>query len=52
MDDEDVDNYGDVDIIISSFTYTFTSVPKKYIELWKESECDILILENKLITKE
>jgi hypothetical protein len=52
MDDGDVDNDGDVDIIISSFTYTFTPVPKKYEELWKESECDILILENKLITKE
>lgn len=51
MDDGDIDNDGDLDIIISSFTYTFTPVPKKYEEFWKESECDILILENKLITK-
>lgn len=48
MDQGDVDNDGDQDIILSSFTYSFTPVPKIISSLWKESKVDLMVLENKL----
>lgn len=48
MDTGDVDNDGDEDIILSSFTYVFTPVPDKLSKLWKEKNVDIMLLENKL----
>jgi len=48
MDTGDVDNDGDEDIILSSFTYVFTPVPDKLSKLWKEKNADIMLLENKL----
>lgn len=49
MDAGDVDQDGDDDIILSSFTYAFTPVPKDLSLLWDESNADLLILENKLV---
>ncbi|MEA1785333.1 VCBS repeat-containing protein [Arenibacter sp. GZD96] len=46
MDAADVDGDGDEDIVLSSFTYAFTPVPKKLSDVWKESDIDILWLEN------
>lgn len=51
MDAADVDGDGDQDIILSSFTYVFTPVPKNLSELWKEEKTDIMWLENILKTK-
>lgn len=48
MDSGDVDQDGDIDIILSSFSYSFTPVPKKLNEAWRKSDVDLLILENKL----
>jgi hypothetical protein len=51
MDASDIDNDGDDDIILSSFTYVFTPVPVDLSKLWKEKNVDIMLLENKLINK-
>ena len=48
MDAGDIDNDGDDDIILSSFTYVFTPVPKHLSKLWEEKNVDIMVLENKL----
>lgn len=48
MDSGDIDHDGDQDIILSSFTYGFTPVPKDLEKQWNESKTDILILENVL----
>jgi len=48
MDAGDVDNDGDEDIILSSFTYIFTPVPAHLSKLWNEKNVDIMILENTL----
>ncbi len=48
LDAGDVDQDGDLDIVLSSFTYTFTPVPKQLSQLWKEREVDLLLLENTL----
>ncbi len=48
MDSSDIDNDGDQDIILSSFDQIFTPVPKNLETKWKESNADILILENSL----
>ncbi|CAM4378426.1 FG-GAP-like repeat-containing protein [Zobellia nedashkovskayae] len=47
MDKGDVDDDGDQDIILSSFTYSFTPVPKDISSIWKESKVDMILLENK-----
>lgn len=49
MDIGDVDNDGDDDIILSSFTYAFTPVPQAISELWNENNLEVLILENTLV---
>jgi len=48
MDAGDVDNDGDDDIILSSFTYVFTPVPDDLSKYWNEKNADLMILENKL----
>ena len=48
MDKGDIDKDGDMDILLSSFTYTFTPVPSNLSKQWSESNTDVLILENLL----
>ena len=48
MDAGDIDNDGDDDIILSSFTYVFTPVPDKLTTYWNEQNADLMVLENKL----
>ncbi len=48
MDSGDIDNDGDEDIILSSFSLSFTPVPEHWAKLWKEKDVDIMILENML----
>lgn len=48
MDSADIDNDGDEDIVLSSFTYYFTPVPEILKYKWNSSFTDILILENTL----
>ena len=48
MDSGDIDQDGDYDIILSSFTYVFTPVPNDLAEYWSKTNTDILILENKV----
>ncbi len=48
IDAGDIDNDGDEDIILSSFTYVFTPVPKELSELWEEKNVDLMILKNTL----
>ncbi|WP_373519209.1 FG-GAP repeat domain-containing protein [Pricia sp.] len=49
MDAGDVDKDGDDDIVLSSFTYVFTPVPKEVTHLWETSNVDLMVLENKLV---
>ena len=46
MDATDIDNEGDKDIVLSSFTYYFTPVTAILKAKWDRSPTDILILEN------
>lgn len=48
MDAADVDGDGDEDIVLSSFTYVFSPLPKELKTRWDESNVDIVLLENKL----
>ena len=48
MDKGDIDNDGDMDILLSSFTYVFTPVPKDLSTSWSETNTDVLVLENQL----
>ncbi|MGB5429562.1 FG-GAP repeat domain-containing protein, partial [Eudoraea sp.] len=48
MDTGDIDNDGDEDIILSSFTYIFTPVPESFSKQWNEENVDIMVLKNKL----
>ncbi|MDV7138835.1 VCBS repeat-containing protein [Maribacter sp. TH_r10] len=47
IDAGDVDEDGDEDIILSSFSYSFTPVPSEKLKFWEEKGVDVLILENK-----
>lgn len=42
----DLDKDGDEDIILSSFTYSFTPVPKELEKRWYEDNVDLMILHN------
>lgn len=46
MDSGDFDNDGDLDIVLSSFTYGFTPVPEYLANIWDNTDTDIMILEN------
>ena len=48
----DVDQDGDEDIILSSFTYVFTPVPEHLNRSWNENSVDMLVLKNKLFEDE
>jgi hypothetical protein len=48
VDSGDVDNDGDDDIVLGSFTYYFTPVPDDLFEKWSSSNVDLMILENQL----
>ncbi|NER17386.1 FG-GAP repeat domain-containing protein [Spongiivirga citrea] len=48
MDAGDVDQDGDQDIILSSFSYVFTPVPDALSKQWNEGKVDLMLLENKL----
>lgn len=49
MDAGDIDNDGDLDIIISSFSYAFVPIPKDIEKHWQENDIDILLLRNNLL---
>ena len=51
MDTGDIDEDGDMDIILSAFTYAFTPVPDELTEVWKEKKVDLMILRNQLMDK-
>ncbi|WP_108425864.1 FG-GAP-like repeat-containing protein [Flagellimonas amoyensis] len=44
----DVDADGDQDIILSTFTYFFTPIPKDLSQKWSASLTDLMVLENTL----
>jgi len=48
LDKGDIDNDGDIDILISSFTYTFSPVPDEFQKAWEENNVDLILLENNL----
>ncbi len=48
MDTGDIDDDGDEDIILSSFTYIFTPVPESFSRQWNEENIDIMVLKNRL----
>ncbi len=52
LDSGDIDNDGDEDIILSSFTYVLTPVPNDLSKLWKEKNVDMMLLENTLKTSD
>ena len=43
----DVDQDGDMDIIVGLFSYTITKAPQHLKELWQMADYDITILLNK-----
>jgi predicted nucleotidyltransferase len=48
LDKGDIDKDGDIDILISSFTYTFSPVPDEFQKIWEENEVDLILLKNNL----
>ncbi len=48
MDAADVDFDGDLDIVLSAFSFPFTTTPKDMFVFWKEKHIDLLVLENQL----
>jgi len=48
LDKGDIDNDGDIDIFLSSFTYTFSPVPDSFKKKWNDSNVDMIFLENNL----
>ena len=48
MDAADIDNDGDEDLVLSSLTLGFTPVPEVLSNRWKNSNVDIMVLENTL----
>ncbi|NJB69854.1 hypothetical protein GGR42_000316 [Saonia flava] len=48
MDVADIDEDGDEDIILSSFTYPFGPVIKEMVDFWNEKNVDLMVLENEL----
>ena len=49
IDSGDIDLYGDIDFILSAFTYVFVPVPPALTAAWGENDADIMVLENTLI---
>ena len=48
MDAGDIDKDGDLDIILSAFSYSFIPVPREVEQVWRENDIDIMVLENNL----
>lgn len=48
MDAGDFDSDGDEDIVLTCFTYSFTPLPEDLSKSWRESDFDMVILENGL----
>lgn len=48
MDAGDIDNDDDLDIILSSFSYSFIPIPKTVEQIWKENDIDLMVLQNNL----
>jgi hypothetical protein len=48
LDKGDIDKDGDIDILISSFTYTFSPVPNEFQKTWEENDVDLILLKNNL----
>ncbi len=48
MDAADVDQDGDTDIMLSSFTNNFTKIPDSLSKLWYDNNVDVMVLKNKL----
>lgn len=48
MDANDVDGDGDQDIVLSSFSYVFSPVPRALQELWDAKKAHIMVLKNSL----
>lgn len=48
MESADFDHDGDMDIVLSSFTYSFVPVPDDVQKGWKEADVDLLLLRNNL----
>ena len=46
MDAGDIDSDGDEDIVLTCFTYSFTPLPEDLSKNWRESDFDMVILEN------
>ena len=47
IDSNDIDNDGDKDIVLSAFSYYLAPVSEDLLNAWRESNVDLLILENK-----
>ena len=48
MESADFDHDGDMDIVLSSFTYSFVPVPDDVQKGWQEADIDLLLLRNNL----
>lgn len=48
MDAGDVDKDGDLDIVLSSFSYSFSPVPNDIEQKWREKDIDMMLLRNNL----
>ena len=48
MDAGDVDGDGDLDLVLSAFSYSFNAAPERLTRLWQEKQADLMFLENKL----
>lgn len=48
MDSGDFDKDGDVDLVLSSLTYTYSPVPQELDDKWKNENVDLLLLKNNL----
>lgn len=48
MDSGDFNQDGDIDIVLSSFTYGFTPVPEYLADIWDNTTTDVMVLDNKL----
>jgi hypothetical protein len=48
MEAADVDQDGDLDLLLGSFYLAITPTPKAYLERWKTENKGVVVLENRL----